>query len=232
MNIYTGWLLSGISYLGPYPDIDRLTDLGFYKKKTLGDIPIRVDIEDSRYLNYKQQYTDFLQDMEVVDRESFYSKVNELLDGSEQDEFLGHFYGISRILTEYIKDSSKELVVNGHHYSRKVVNVLNDFEKIWPSMGSFAYDLCNLVLLLRLGVSKTYMNEEEARVYMSKIIHRMKASYKSIKNFARDAVICRRIHLSYLEAIDSSRSLPFDEKTLVIAYYGLFSYLQLDINRD
>ncbi len=232
MHIDTGWLLSGLSYIGPRPDLDRLTETGFYKKGTSDLIPATLDIDSSVFRTYKQQYIDFLKDMAVEDKQSFYLKINDLMEGPEDEKILNRFYGVCRILPKAIKEGTGEVVIHGHHYTRKVFDVFKEYESLWPLEGVFAYDMCNLILLLRIGQSKGYIDEEKALVYLEKAIAKIRKKYTTLKTFARDAVICRRIYLAYLEAIESPRKLPDMDKTLVMAYYGLFEYLDLGLIKD
>ncbi len=97
----------------------------------------------------------------------------------------------------------------------------------FPKNGLMAYDMANLILLLRIGVNKAYLSEEEQLEYLEQILHKIKQAYSSFKQFGIDAAIGRNIHIKYISIIRTGEITWEQKGALSIAFYSVWNKLQL-----
>lgn len=171
------WLLSGLSYIGPQPEVDAMQMTGFYKKMNDENLIYYIEYNHAPYDQYKQHFLDFLEDMAVVDQNSFNGKVIELLNGSTFGKTMDRFYAMSRLMKSDKKNDTNEVLISGHLYSRALFDALVAYEVHWPIDGLLAYDMCNLVLLLKIGLGMEFCSQEKADATMEQIIDRVSEEY-------------------------------------------------------
>jgi len=219
------WLLSGLSYVGPYPEVDELVKLNFYRNNDIELVKGLINYNEEPYHQYITHYKEFLDDLSVSDQNSFNDKIVELVNGSTIGKSLDRFFSMTRLMKAGKKQGHKEVIINGHLYSRELFDVLVSYEMEWPNNGTFAYDMANLVLLIKLGVGLDLCQIGKAEETLEMVVDQIKERYDDAKSFCTDAVIARTVHLKYLKTIKRKRGIPSEDYVLSIGYYSILQYV-------
>lgn len=228
------WLLSLslLSLLGPKCDIDKLVQSGFYKKGNTQkpEFSLNIDIADSIYSNHKKEIHSFLDKMNVVDKDSFHQKVRELLDGSLFSTNIDKMMTLGQLMSYADRVNITTMFVNKHPYNKDFFNHVMTYEFRWPINGLYAYDIANVMMLLRLGIEEGFLIEEDQYQYLEEVLNKFKDKFVDYKKFGEECSIGRELHVYRLKATRSVEVIEDQEQLLSIAYYGVWQYLEAMIS--
>jgi hypothetical protein len=118
----------------------------------------------------------------------------------------------------------KTLLINGHPYLKASFDEVMKYEFHWPKEGLLAFNISNVIMLLRLGTSEGYLDEGLQMEWLEKVHTILQASYTNYKDFGRDALIGRELYLHYIHKIKGKQSCFQNKMILSLAYYGLWQY--------
>lgn len=225
------WLLSLslLSLLGPKSDVDKLVQSGFYKKPGQGkpELTLNISIDDPIYNKYETEIHSFLDKMNVSDKESYHLKVKELISGSLFNKNLDKMMTLGQLMPYSQRDNQKTMVVNKHPYSKQFFDKVMLYEFRWPLNGLYAYDIANVMMLLRLGVEQGFLIEEDQIVYLEQVLTKFLGKFIDYKIFGEECSIGRELHVYRLKHTRSVQVVEDQEQLLSIAYYGVWQYLSI-----
>lgn len=220
------WLLclSTSSLLGAKSDIDALSAKGFYKKPDKFKTPLDLDVglENPIYKKNEPIILAFLTIFEIEKRQSFYQKLDHFIEGSAFAKNMNRLMQVGKAMDEVEREKKETFVINGHPYLHEGFQVLMTYEFHWPKHGLRSYDLANALMLIRLGSSLGYMDEEAQLDYLLKINEALEPIYETSKSFGESAEIGRQIHCKYLKSMGMGKELSGQNDVFSMVYYSVW----------
>lgn len=219
--------LSAVSYVGPLYDVMDLTGKGFYKKKTKEnmDLDLHISMFEEPFNSNSKAYDKMIKTFNIKDNKSYGLLMEELLKGWELTKAFENLFQITKLLSQEERLKKKAIATNGYVFSYKFYQKVKIYEFHIGKRGLMAYDLANMILLLRLGVNMDYIAPTKQMDYLEKVLEKVESNFDSFRQFGEEAIIGRNIHLLYKELESNQPNPEKKDGLLSVAYYSIWNHL-------
>lgn len=230
------WLLSlsSMSLLGPSCDVEDLTLKGFYKKSAgyINMLDKNILLDKQPFSKYASVIQGIFNYFNINDQESYIQKLEEMIGGQGFTKNVDQLLQLGRTMSLSERNRRRSIVINGQFYFFEMFEEVMKYEFVWPKEGLVAYDLANVILLLRLGTSAGYLTNEGQQQYFDKLHIFATNIFTSYEVFGYNANIGRKLQLKHMALIRNNLSMLDQNSAFNMSYFSIWQYIENVLKKE